>query len=41
MSSQISSTTTARVTIRPQTIREAYEPPANGKHIIMLVLLAK
>lgn len=29
MSTQNTSTTTARVSIRPQTIREAYDPPAN------------
>ena len=29
MSSQLPNATTARVTIRPQTIREAYDPPAN------------
>jgi sorting nexin-3/12 len=29
MSSQITPSTTARVSIRPQTLREAYDPPAN------------
>lgn len=29
MTSQITPSTTARVSIRPQTLREAYDPPAN------------